>query len=84
MRENNWINKEDQLPEKNGKVLVYDEDSLTPEKILMYENGRFYFEAYGVRLYYTNTVSKWKPYKETCLCHTEQFKSECTKKCNKK
>jgi hypothetical protein len=55
-----WIPVTEGLPESNGEVCVLDEDSLTPEKVLIFEDGRFYYEAYGVRLDYTEHITHWK------------------------
>lgn len=56
-----WIMVEDGLPKMTSKVIGYDTDSMTPEKLLLFDDGRFYFEAHGKRLDYTDFISKWKP-----------------------
>lgn len=60
-----WIDVNRRLPPHDGPIMAWDEDSLTNEKKLMFKGGRFLYEAHGVALDYTDTVTKWKPVQET-------------------
>lgn len=56
-----WISVKERLPRSNGTFTTWDGDSLTNEKELLYEDGRFYYpnQYGGPRLDYTDTVTMW-------------------------
>jgi hypothetical protein len=61
---NDWIPVGIALPRNNSIVWAWDSDSLTPEKKLLYNNGRFLFVAHGCELDHTEFITKWK-YRKT-------------------
>lgn len=56
-----WISVKEELPEENTMVIAYDIDSLTPEKELLFKDGKFLFCAHGTELDYTEFIEKWRP-----------------------
>lgn len=81
----NWINTSDKLPKENSKVIAFDNDSLTPEKELLFKDGKFLYCKYGSELDYTNSISKWRHLTiiDICTeCKTPNFcKSNIDKPC---
>lgn len=55
-----WIDVIKEVPKNNTRVIAYDEDSLTPEKELLYRDGKFLYCKYGVELDYTNSIRRWR------------------------
>lgn len=55
-----WIDVIKSVPKNNTYVIAYDEDSLTPEKKLLYRDGKFLYCKYGQELDYTNSIRRWR------------------------